>query len=105
MSPEDEARDAARHIRDQGKQTPLLLIPRSSLGDRVANAFAQEWQKLGGGVVLQQKFGSTAELKMGVNGGSGISLTGSPVASSVPAQPGVTIGGLTIPAAPTDAQC
>jgi outer membrane PBP1 activator LpoA protein len=27
--------------------------------------------KLGGGVVLQQKFGSTAELKMGVNGGSG----------------------------------
>lgn len=104
LSPEDEARDAARHIREQGKQAPLLLIPRSSLGDRVANAFAQEWQKLGGGVVLQQKFGSTAELKMGVNGGSGISLTGSPVASSVPAQPGVTIGGLTIPAAPTDAQ-
>lgn len=26
------------------------------------------------------------------------------MASSVPAQPGVTIGGLTIPAAPTDAQ-
>ena len=104
LSPEDEARDAARHIREQGKQAPLLLIPRSALGDRVANAFAQEWQKLGGGVVLQQKFGSTAELKMGVNGGSGISLTGSPVASSVPAQPGVTIGGLTIPAAPSDAQ-
>lgn len=104
LSPEDEARDAARHIHEQGKQAPLLLIPRSALGDRVANAFAQEWQKLGGGTVLQQKFGSTAELKMGVNGGSGISLTGSPVASSVPAQPGVTIGGLTIPAAPTDAQ-
>ncbi|MDA8501205.1 penicillin-binding protein activator [Citrobacter sp. Awk 2] len=104
LSPEDEARDAARHIHEQGKQAPLLLIPRSALGDRVANAFAQEWQKLGGGTVLQQKFGSTAELKMGVNGGAGISLTGSPVASSVPAQPGVTIGGLTIPAAPTDAQ-
>ncbi len=41
LSPEDEARDAARHIRDQGKQAPLVLIPRSSLGDRVANAFAQ----------------------------------------------------------------
>ncbi|MGQ7790101.1 penicillin-binding protein activator [Shigella flexneri] len=24
----DEARDAARHIRDQGKQAPLVLIPR-----------------------------------------------------------------------------
>lgn len=104
LSPEDEARDAARHIHAQGKQAPLLLIPRSGLGDRVSNAFAQEWQKLGGGLVLQQKFGSTAELKMGINGGSGISLTGSPVAASVPAQPGVTIGGLTIPAAPGDAQ-
>lgn len=86
LSPEDEARDAARHIRDQGKQTPLLLTPRSALGDRVANAFAQEWQKLGGGVVLQQKFGSTAELRMGVNGGAGIALTGNPVVSSAPAQ-------------------
>ncbi|SUG45628.1 LppC putative lipoprotein [Salmonella enterica subsp. arizonae] len=104
LSPEDEARDAAHHIYDQGKQTPLLLLPRSSLGDRVANAFTQEWQKLGGGIVLQQKFGSVAELKMGVNGGAGIALTGSPVAASVPAQPGVTIGGLTIPAPPTDAQ-
>ena len=104
LSPEDEARDAARHIHSQGKQAPLLLIPRSALGDRVSNAFAQEWQALGGGVVLQQKFGSTAELKMGVNGGSGISLTGSPIVSSIPSQPGVTIGGLTIPAPPSDAQ-
>jgi outer membrane PBP1 activator LpoA protein len=73
LSPEDEARDAARHIHEQGKQTPLLL-PRSALGDRVASAFADEWQKLGGGIVLQQKFGSTAELR-GRNGGAGIALT------------------------------
>ena len=104
LSPEDEARDAARHIHEQGKQAPLLLTPRSALGDRVANAFAQEWQQLGGGVVLQQKFGSTSELRAGVNGGSGISLTGSPVTASLPQQQGVTIGGLTIPAPPTDAQ-
>ncbi|CAM4146643.1 MULTISPECIES: penicillin-binding protein activator [Lelliottia] len=104
LSPEDEARDAARHIHEQGKQAPLLLTPRSALGDRVANAFAQEWQQLGGGVVLQQKFGSTSELRAGVNGGSGIALTGSPVSASLPQQQGVTIGGLTIPAPPTDAQ-
>ena len=101
LSPEDEARDAARHIHDQGKQAPLLLIPRSALGDRVANAFAQEWQKLGGGVVLQQKFGSLSELRGGVNGGSGISLTGSPVNASQPQS--VTIGDLVIPA-PADTQ-
>jgi len=104
LSPEDEARDAARHIHEQGKQAPLLLIPRSTLGDRVANAFAQEWQQLGGGVVLQQKFGSTSELRAGVNGGAGIALNGSPVTASLPQQQGVTIGNLTIPAPPTDAQ-
>ncbi|RDT56742.1 penicillin-binding protein activator [Escherichia coli] len=104
LSPEDEARDAARHIYQQGRHTPLLLLPRSSLGDRVANAFAQEWQKLGGGIVLQQKFGSTAELRMGINSGSGIAMTGSPVTASLPQQQGVTIGGLNIPAPPTEAQ-
>ena len=103
LSPEDEARDAARHIHEQGKQAPLLLIPRSTLGDRVANAFAQEWQTLGGGVVLQQKFGSAAELRAGVNGGAGIALNGSPVSASLPQQQSVTIGGLTIPAPPTAA--
>ncbi|HBL6081485.1 penicillin-binding protein activator [Enterobacter hormaechei subsp. xiangfangensis] len=104
LSPEDEARDAARHIHEQGKQAPLLLIPRSTLGDRVANAFAQEWQTLGGGVVLQQKFGSASELRAGVNGGAGIALNGSPVSASLPQPQSVTIGGLTIPAPPTDAQ-
>jgi hypothetical protein len=38
----------------------------------VANAFAQEWQQLGGGIVLQQKFGSSSELRAGINGGAGI---------------------------------
>jgi outer membrane PBP1 activator LpoA protein len=55
LSPEDEARDAAHHIHDQGKQTPLLLVPRGALGDRVVTAFANEWLKLGGGTVLQQR--------------------------------------------------
>ncbi|WP_086870142.1 penicillin-binding protein activator [Kosakonia pseudosacchari] len=104
LSPEDEAHDAARHIFEQGRHAPLLLVPRSALGERVSTAFADEWKKLGGGVVLAQKFGSTAELRMGLNGRSGIALTGSPVASSLPQQQGVTVGGLNIPAPPTDAQ-
>ncbi len=90
LSPEDEARDAARHIHDQGKQTPLLLVPRGALGDRVVSAFANEWLKLGGGTVLQQRLGSTAELKSGVNGG-GISLTGSPV-STLPSSVDSSLG-------------
>ncbi|NIY47641.1 penicillin-binding protein activator [Cedecea colo] len=104
LSPEDEARDAADHIWQQGHRAPLLLVPRSALGDRVTSAFSAEWQKLGGGIVLQQQFGSVGELKQGINSGSGIALTGSPVAASAPQQEAVTLGGLTIPAPPTDAQ-
>ncbi|WP_380184064.1 penicillin-binding protein activator [Kalamiella sp. sgz302252] len=102
LSPEDEARDAAHHMWDQGKRSPLLLVPRSSLGDRVSKAFADEWQKLGGATVLQQQFGSQSELKQGINSGAGLRLTGTPVVSQ-PQQPqGITVAGLTIPAPQAD---
>ncbi|NIH32402.1 penicillin-binding protein activator [Hafnia paralvei] len=104
LSPENEARDAAKHIWEQGKRSPLILAPRGSLGDRVAKAFAQEWQQLGGSTVLQQGFGSTGELRQAINGGSGIRMTGQPVSVAAASQPqSVTIAGLTIPAPPADA--
>ncbi|CNI72161.1 lppc putative lipoprotein [Yersinia enterocolitica] len=102
LSPEDEARDAAHHLWSQEKRMPLLLTPRGAFGDRVAKAFAEEWQKQGGQTVLQQNFGSTAELKQTINSGAGIRLAGQPVSvSSAPTS--VTIAGLTIPAPPVDA--
>lgn len=104
LSPEDEARDAADHIWQQNHRHPLMLIPSNALGERVAKAFATEWQKLGGSLVLQQKFGSVSDLKRGINSGAGITLTGTPVSTPSNTPAGVTIGGLTIPAAPTDAQ-
>ncbi len=84
---------------------PLLLVPRGALGERIAKAFADEWQKQGGQTVLQQNFGSTTELKQSINSGAGIRLTGTPVSvSNVAAAPAsVTIAGLTIPAPPIDA--
>ncbi|AHM71938.2 penicillin-binding protein activator [Yersinia hibernica] len=106
LSPEDEARDAAHHLWSQEKRVPLLLTPRGAFGDRIAKAFAEEWQKQGGQTVLQQNFGSTAELKQAINSGAGIRLTGQPVSvSSAPAAApaSVTIAGLTIPAPPVDA--
>ncbi len=106
LSPEDEARDAAHHLWSQEKRMPLLLTPRGAFGDRIAKAFAEEWQKQGGQTVLQQNFGSAAELKQAINSGAGIRLTGQPVAvSSAPAAApaSVTIAGLTIPAPPVDA--
>lgn len=103
LSPEDEARDAAHHMWDQGKRQPLLLLPRNSYGDRVGKAFAQEWQTLGGATVLQQRFGSVSELKQGINSGAGINLSGTPLIVE-PAQPqGISIAGLSIPAPQTSA--
>ncbi|OKB66657.1 penicillin-binding protein [Serratia marcescens] len=100
LSPEDEARDAARHIWEQQKRQPLLLVPRGAFGDRVAKAFNQEWQKQGGQTVLRQDIGSAGELRQMVNSG-GIRMTGTPM-SSAPAPQSVTIAGLTIPAPPSD---
>jgi len=101
LSPEDEARDAARHIWAQQKRLPLLLIPRGAFGDRIAKAFAEEWQKQGGQTVLQQSIGSTTELRQMVNSG-GIRMSGTPVSAPAQAPQSVTIAGLTIPAQPSE---
>ncbi|MDX5629504.1 MULTISPECIES: penicillin-binding protein activator [unclassified Brenneria] len=98
LSPEDEARDAAKFIHQQGKQQPLLLVPRGNLGDRIVNAFAQAWSQQGGGTLLQQRLGSTIELKQAINSGAGLRLSGQPVNLTPQTTPsGATIGGLTIP--------
>ncbi|EIC86644.1 penicillin-binding protein activator [Serratia sp. M24T3] len=107
LSPEDEARDAARHIFGQHKQMPLLMVPAGDFGDRIAQAFADEWQKQGGQTVLKQTIGSYADLKQQVSRGGGLRLSGTPItlANAAPAQPaGVTIGGITIPSPPSDDQ-
>ncbi|QXF36315.1 penicillin-binding protein activator LpoA [Photorhabdus luminescens] len=102
LSPEDEAKNAAEHIWQQQKHNPLILVPRGTFGDRIANAFAQEWQKQGGHTVLQQTFGSSAELKQLINRGTGIRLTGTAVnvTSNQPAS--IAIGDLEIPQINTD---
>ncbi len=104
LSPEDEARDAAHHIWQQNQRRPLLLVPSNALGERVAKAFTNEWQSLGGGTVLQQRLGSISDLKSGINSGSGISLTGTPVISTNSPPESVTIGSLTIPTIPVEPQ-
>lgn len=93
LAPEDEARDAANHIHQHGRQQPLLLLPRGNLGDRVAKAFTDAWHQAGGSTVLAQRIGSTNELKQSINSGAGIQLTGLPVTGSMP----VTITGRTTP--------
>ncbi|PQQ37845.1 penicillin-binding protein activator [Photorhabdus laumondii] len=102
LSPEDEAKNAAEHIWQQQKQNPLILVPRGTFGDRIANAFAQEWQKQGGHTVLQQTFGSSAELKQLINRGTGIRLTGTAVNVTSNQSTSIAIGDLEIPQINTD---
>lgn len=104
LSPEDEARDAAYHIWQQNQRSPLLLVPSNVLGERVAKAFTREWQSLGGGTVLQQRLGSISDLKRGINSGTGIALTGTPVITTNTPPESVTIGSLTIPTVPVEPQ-
>ncbi|MCT8342597.1 MULTISPECIES: penicillin-binding protein activator [Photorhabdus] len=102
LSPEDEAKNAAEHIWQQQKQNPLILVPRGTFGDRIAKAFAQEWQKQGGHAVLQQTFGSSAELKQLINRGTGIRLTGTAVNVTSNQPTSIAIGDLEIPQINTD---
>ncbi|PHM58174.1 penicillin-binding protein activator [Xenorhabdus hominickii] len=82
LSPEDEVKSAAMHIWQQQKRNPLVLIPRTEFGRRIAKTFADEWQKLGGQSVLQQTFGTLGEMRQSMNRGVGIRLSGTPVSVS-----------------------
>lgn len=79
LSPEDETRNAAQHLRQQQKSNPLIIVPDNKFGQRMAQTFADEWQRTGSGTVLQQTFSSIESLKASINRGVGIRMTGTPV--------------------------
>lgn len=77
LSPEDEAQEAARRIQAQGKQQPLVLVPKGAFGERIAYAFAQRWRQEGNQTAaLVQNFGSHDEMRNAINRGLAINLTG-----------------------------
>jgi len=62
LSPEDEARLAARRIAADGRLSGVTLAPQSDWGRRVAAAFAEEFAAAGGRVVDQADYvASTAD--------------------------------------------
>ncbi|SFU39606.1 penicillin-binding protein activator [Xenorhabdus koppenhoeferi] len=101
LSPEDEAKNAAMHIWQQQKRNPLLLIPRTEFGTRIAKAFANEWQKLGGQTVLQQTFGTPDEMRQSMNRGVGIRMSGTPVTASTPAPDTANQANINVPVVST----
>lgn len=56
LSPEDEARLAARRILEDGRGSGVTLVPQSDWGRRVQAAFAEEFAAAGGVVVDQADY-------------------------------------------------
>lgn len=56
LSPEDEAREVAERAWQQGYSRAAVLLPKSSLGDRLAASFAERWQELGGSIASENRF-------------------------------------------------
>ncbi|HCD05882.1 MAG TPA: LppC family lipoprotein, partial [Methylophaga sp.] len=56
LAPEDDARSQAEHANKMGYKRAIVLSPRSEWGDRVAAAFAEEWQTSGGQLVTRAKY-------------------------------------------------
>ncbi|MCP5078951.1 MAG: LppC family lipoprotein, partial [Psychromonas sp.] len=46
LSPEDEAKQAAMMINANQHKNPLIIVPKSDYGKRVANAFREQWALL-----------------------------------------------------------
>lgn len=95
LSPEDEAQDAARHIFAQGKKSPLIIAPLGDLGNRVAKAFAEQWNLTGSGAAQAQYFGKLSDLKEAISSGSGMHAQGQPIT--------LNTGVIGVPTGPVDA--
>ncbi|GAA6152347.1 penicillin-binding protein activator [Pseudoteredinibacter isoporae] len=56
LAVEDEARQCAQRAYLEGHRRALVLAPQSSWGNRGTKAFVEEWQRLGGEIVGEQRF-------------------------------------------------
>nr|WP_223159263.1 penicillin-binding protein activator [Vibrio sp. Y2-5] len=67
LSPEQEVAQAAKHLAAEGAQYPLILAPQSSYGERVVEAFNEEWRKYSDNKVAVNLFGNKRQLQRNIN--------------------------------------
>jgi outer membrane PBP1 activator LpoA protein len=60
LSPEDEARQGAERIWLDGLRRPVVLVPEGDWGERIARAFDNRWQSLGGSAVDYRHYDATS---------------------------------------------
>ncbi len=67
LSPEQEVAQAAKHLYQQGYRYPLILAPQGRLGERVVEAFNEEWRQLSDNKVAVSLFGDKRQLQRNIN--------------------------------------
>ncbi len=59
LLPEDEARQVAQFAASRGQRTAIVMVPASSWGARIAQAFRASYQNNGGQVLVVQQYADT----------------------------------------------
>jgi hypothetical protein len=67
LSPEQEVAQAAKYLFSQGYNFPLILAPKGSYGQRVVEAFNEEWRKYSPNKVATSYFGDNRQLQKDIN--------------------------------------
>ena len=67
LSPEQEVAQAAKYLFNQGYQFPMILAPNGAYGQRVVEAFNEEWRKYSSNKVASSYFGDKRQLQKNIN--------------------------------------
>ncbi|ENM3905488.1 penicillin-binding protein activator [Vibrio cholerae] len=67
LSPEQEVAQAAKHLFTQGYRYPLILAPQNAYGERVVEAFNEEWRRYSKNKVAVNLFGDKRQLQRNIN--------------------------------------
>ncbi len=72
LSPEQEVEQAAKHLYEEGFKYPLVLAPQGALGERINEAFNQQWRQLSSTPAAVTYFGSRNELQTNIKQAFGL---------------------------------
>ncbi|ELI6425001.1 penicillin-binding protein activator [Vibrio harveyi] len=72
LSPEQEVAQAAKYLFSQDYQFPMILAPNGAYGQRVVEAFNEEWSKYSSNKVATSYFGDKRQLQKNINGVFGL---------------------------------
>jgi outer membrane PBP1 activator LpoA protein len=86
LAAEDEAREVSRRARADGLHSAAAMIPKGEWGDRVLNAFRQDWEANGGTLVAAERVDQPVQLAQQIADMLNVRNAGSGLQSSTGAQ-------------------